>query len=75
MTSKYITVKEIAHKYGLSYQVVNRYSDSGLLSVVFKKGNIRFYDRRQIENRIKRISKLTAEGYSLVLIRRKLLGI
>jgi DNA-binding transcriptional MerR regulator len=75
MTTKFITVKEIADKYGMPYQTVNRYSDSGLLSVVFKKGNIRYYDRRQVEKRIRRISVLSGEGYSLMLIRKKLLGI
>jgi DNA-binding transcriptional MerR regulator len=75
MANKFITVKEIADKYALSYQVVNRYSDSGLLSVVFKKGNIRFYERKQVAKRIRRISALAREGYSLVLIRKKLLGI
>ena len=75
MADKFITVKEIASKYGLSYQVVNRYSDSGLLNVVFKKGNIRFYDRRQTARRIKRIFSLSREGYSLMLIRKKLLRI
>ena len=74
MTNKFITVKEIASKYGLSYQIINRYSDSGLLDVVFKKGNVRFYDRRQVQKRMRRIITLSAEGYSLMLIRKKLLG-
>jgi len=73
MADKFITVKEIASKYGLSYQVVNRYSDAGLLDVAFKKGNIRFYDRRQTDRRIRQISSLSREGYSLMLIRKKLL--
>jgi len=74
MTNKFITVKEIASKYGFSYQIINRYSDSGLLDVVFKKGNVRFYDRRQVQKRMRRIISLSAEGYSLMLIRKKLLG-
>jgi DNA-binding transcriptional MerR regulator len=74
MTNKFITVKEIASKYGLSYQIINRYSDSGLLDVVFKKGNVRFYDRRQVQKRMRRITTLSEEGYSLMLIRKKLLG-
>lgn len=75
MTNKFITVKEIAQKYSISYQTINRYSDAGLLSVAFKKGNIRHYDRRQVERRLHRISSLANEGYSLMLIRKKLLGI
>jgi DNA-binding transcriptional MerR regulator len=74
MTNKFITVKEIAAKSGLSYQTINRYSDAGLLNVAFKESNIRFYERRQVEKRLKRILALTREGYSLMLIRKKLLG-
>lgn len=75
MNDKYITVKEISNQYGLSYQIVNRYSDAGLLRVVFKKGNVRYYDRRQVSRRIPQVSKLAREGYSLMLIRKKLMGI
>lgn len=75
MANKFITAKEIADKYGLSYQIINRYSDAGLLSVAFKKGNIRFYDRRLAQKRMERISNLKREDYSLTLIRKKLLGI
>jgi DNA-binding transcriptional MerR regulator len=75
MANKFITAKEIANKYGISYQIINRYSDAGLLSVVFKKNNIRFYDRRLAHRRMERITNLKKEGYSLTLIRKKLLGI
>jgi DNA-binding transcriptional MerR regulator len=75
MKNKLTTVKEISKNYGLSYQTVNRYSDTGLLAVVLKKGNVRYYDRRQVEKRIIRISALASEGYSLMLIRKKLTGI
>jgi DNA-binding transcriptional MerR regulator len=75
MENKYITVKEISSTYGLSYQIVNRYSDAGLLNVMFKKGNKRFYDRKLVARRVKQISALTREGYSLGLIRKKFLGI
>ena len=75
MTNKFTTAKEIAGKYDLSYQTVNRYSDAGLLNVAFKKGNVRFYDRLHIHRRIAQIYRLTRDGYSLNLIRKKLLGI
>jgi len=75
MTNKFITVKELAQKYGLSYQTVNRYSDKGLLNVAFKKGNIRFYERKQAEKRISQIIVFAREGYSLMLIRKKILGV
>ncbi|MGE5307562.1 MAG: MerR family transcriptional regulator [Deltaproteobacteria bacterium] len=75
MESKFITVKEISRKYTLSYQVVNRYSDAGLLSVAFKKGNTRYYERRVVYRRMRKISALSREGYSLALIRKQCLGI
>ncbi|MFA6216217.1 MAG: MerR family transcriptional regulator [Candidatus Omnitrophota bacterium] len=74
MADKFITVKEISQLYGLSPQTINRYSDVGLLSVAFKKGNVRFYERTQANRRLKQITSLSKEGYSLTLIRKKLLG-
>lgn len=73
--NKFIAVKDIEKKYNLSYQMINRYTNVGLLKIAFKKGNIRFYDRGQVENSIKKISNLSKEGYPLVLIRKKLIGI
>lgn len=75
MENKFTTVKEIAGKFNVSYQIVNRYSDSGLLNVAFKKGNIRYYLRKEVDRRMAQISRLAREGYSLMLIRRKLTGI
>ncbi len=75
MKTKFTTVKEISQKYGFSYQTVNRYSDIGLLNVVLKKGNVRYYDRKQVDRRMAKISALASEGYSLMLIRKKLTGI
>ena len=75
MIEKFITVKEMSRQYGLSYQIINRYSDAGLLSVAFKKGNVRYYDRKQVAKRIPQISALARGGYSLTLIRKKLMGI
>ena len=72
---KLITAKEISARFGLSYQVINRYTDAGLLSIVIKKGNIRLYNREQVTKRIRQIQDLIREGYSLVLIRKKLVGI
>jgi len=75
MIDKFIMAKEISRQYGLSYQIVNRYSDAGLLNVAFKKGNVRYYDRKQVAKRIPQISALARDGYSLMLIRKKLMGI
>jgi DNA-binding transcriptional MerR regulator len=72
---KFITAKEIAKRYRLSYQVTNRYTDAGLLEVAFKKGNMRYYNKQVVQKRIKEIMNLSQEGYPLGLIRRKLIGI
>ncbi len=72
---KLISAKEITSKYNISYQTVNHYTDFGLLPMLIKKGNIRFYDNSQVRSRLSRIIKLAREGYSLRLIRRKLTGI
>lgn len=73
--NKFISAKEIIKKYQLSYQKVNRYTDSGLFTIVFKKGNMRLFNRQQVHKRLKQIFTLSQEGYSLRLIRKKLVGI
>lgn len=73
--NKMISVKEIMSKYNISYQTINHYTDFGLLPVQTKIGNVRFYDRNLVKERMKKIRELIGEGYSLRLIRKKLLGI
>ncbi|MBU0549276.1 MAG: helix-turn-helix domain-containing protein [Candidatus Omnitrophica bacterium] len=70
-----ISSQEIVEKFKVSYQTVNHYTDFGLLHVAFKKGNVRFYNRREVKFRLGKITKLASEGYSLRLIRRKLIGL
>lgn len=72
---KMLSVKDIMKRYHVSYQTVNHYTDFGLLPVSIKRGNVRFYDRRILEKRMDKIIKLIEEGYSLRLIRKKLVGI
>jgi DNA-binding transcriptional MerR regulator len=67
-----ITAKEIMREFDVSYQIVNHYTNFGLLPVVIKKANIRFYDKNIIKARFKKIRELTQQGYSLSLIRKKL---
>jgi DNA-binding transcriptional MerR regulator len=74
-SAKLISAKEIISKYNISYQTVNHYTDFGLLPMVEKRGNIRFYDNSLVRSRLFQIMKLASEGYSLRLIRRKLVGI
>jgi DNA-binding transcriptional MerR regulator len=75
MNKKMITAKEIVSKFNISFQTVNHYTNFGLLSVVTKRGNVRFYDEVEVKERLKKISQLISEGYSLRLIRKKLIGI
>jgi len=73
--NRMISAKEIISNFGITYQTVNHYTDFGLLPVLAKKGNVRFYDRALVEARIKKIKELVQEGYSLRLIRKRLIGI
>ena len=70
-----ITAKEIIEKFNITFQTVNHYTNFGLLSVITKKGNVRMYSAREVKERLAKISELVAEGYSLRLIRKKLVGI
>ena len=72
---KIISAKEIVNRYSISYQSVNHYTDLGLLPVAFKIRNVRFYDKAVVERRLKKIKELMKEGYSLRLIRKRLIGI
>lgn len=71
----YVSAAEIVQKYGLTYQAVNHYTNLGLLEVVTKNGNMRMYAKAKVKGRLAKISKLVGEGYSLRLIRRKLIGV
>ncbi len=72
---KLISAKEIVEKYNISYQKVNHYTNFGLLEVVTKNGNVRMYDAAKVSERLAKISKLVDEGYSLHLIRKKLIKV
>lgn len=74
-TASGITATEIRDKFQIPYSRINHYTDLGLFSIVKKSGNIRIYDRREIEDRYQIISKLASEGYPLKLIRKKILGL
>jgi len=66
---------EIVRKYSVTYQAVNHYTNLGLLQVVTKNGNTRMYAKSKVKGRLAKISKLVNEGYSLRLIRKKLIGV
>lgn len=73
--NKMISAKEIMNKYLISYQKLNHYTDLGLLPILLKMGNIRYYNKRIVGKRIKKTRVFMKEGYSLRLIRKKLVGI
>lgn len=73
--NKLVSAKEILNKYNISYQTLNHYTDFGLLPVRLKKNNTRFYGKGIVESRLRKIKKLMQEGYSLRLIRKKIIGI
>ncbi len=70
-----ISAGEIIRKYKVTYQAVNHYTNLGLLQVVTKNGNMRMYAKSKVKSRLDKISKLANEGYSLRLIRKKLIGV
>ncbi len=72
---KMISAKEISQFYHITYQTVNYYTDLGLLPVISKEGNVRYYDKDTVETRLAEILNLKKEGYSLRLIRKRLIGI
>ena len=70
-----ISAGDIVRKYSVTYQAVNHYTDLGLLHVVTKEGNARMYAKSKVKGRLSKISELVSEGYSLRLIRKKLIGV
>jgi DNA-binding transcriptional MerR regulator len=72
---KMISAKDIMSKYNITYQTINYYTDFGLLPMAFKKGNVRFYEDSLVKQRLSLITSLAREGYSLRLIRKKILGV
>ncbi len=73
--NRIISAKEISRAYHITYQTVNHYTDLGLLPISSKKGNVRFYNGSIVAKRLKEIKDFAKEGYSLRLIRKKLIGI
>lgn len=72
---KLVSAQEIVKRYGITYQTVNHYTNSGLLQVVNKRGNVRMYDQVEVKQRLVKIMQLMDEGYPLRLIRKQLGGV
>ncbi len=73
--NKMISAKEIMERYNISYQMLNHYTDLGLLPILLKRGNVRYYNSVVVDKRIKKTRDFMKEGYSLRLVRKKLVGI
>ena len=69
-----ISAKDIVKEFNISYQIVNNYTDLGLLDVVTKKSRKRMYDYKEVKKRLNKITALLSEGYTLRLIHKKLMG-
>ena len=69
---KEIMAQEIGEKFGISYSVINHYTNLGLFSIVRRSGNKRVYDLNEVTSRFQVISRLSNEGYPLRLIRKKI---
>lgn len=74
MHKKIISAQDIVKRFHLPYHTVNYYSAIGLLSILEKRGNQRFYDEDETTRRIEEITTLSREGYPLQLIRKKIVG-
>lgn len=72
MVDGLISAKDIVDKYGITYQTINHYTNFGLLAVVLKKRNVRFYKEEEVKTRLEKIQQYAGEGYSLNLIRKML---
>ncbi|MCP4653544.1 MAG: MerR family transcriptional regulator [Candidatus Omnitrophica bacterium] len=75
MSPELISAKEIVDKYDVTYQTVNHYTNFGLLDVIVKRRNIRFYRKSEVKQRIGKIKEYANQGYPLNLIRKMIAGV
>ncbi|MDD5504609.1 MAG: MerR family transcriptional regulator [Candidatus Omnitrophica bacterium] len=68
MAKSLITPAEISKMHDISYQTVNYYTNLGLLKVEKKIANSRLYNSKDVNSRLKKLSDLKSQGYSLRLI-------
>ena len=74
MQKNMISIKEIVEKYDIPYSTVNHYTMIGLLTVVDRKKNIRFYDETEVKERLAKILELRSKGYPLHLIQKEFIN-
>ena len=69
-----ISSQDICSQFNLTYHTVNHYTNLGLLKVVHKQKNQRFYDSQEVRERLSKIAELAVQGYPLQLISKTLNG-
>ncbi len=69
-----ISAKDAARRFDLSYPTLNHYTNLGFFRIVIKKGNKRFYDAQELQQKLRVIARMKDDGYPLRLIRKKLIG-
>ena len=69
---KLISAKDVVTKCGVSYSLLNYYTNLGLFDVKKRNGNTRYYDGKEIKGMWAKINRLTDSGYPLRIIRKLL---
>lgn len=69
MENLMVAPSDIVERFNISYQTLNNYTNLGLLVVRQKKGNVRYYQLEEVQQRLQSINKLKNRGYTLRLIR------
>ncbi len=69
-----VSAKDISSRFGVPYPTLNHYTNLGFFKIVIKRGNKRFYEAREVKDKLVRIARLKDDGYPLRLIRKKLVG-
>ena len=65
-----MTAMDVVHKFNISYQTLNHYTNFGLLNAVKKRGlgNKRLYSNSEVTDNLERIDELKEKGYPLKII-------
>ena len=68
------TSAELSASSGLALSTIHYYTALGLLRVRERMGNKRAYDIRETKARLEKIRRMRQEGYSMAIIRQRLVG-
>ena len=70
-----ITSAELASASEVTLSTIHYYTTLGLLRACGRSGNKRQYERREARSRRQEIQRSRQEGYSLAMIRQRLVGV